>query len=182
MAFAPTPEHQAAIDELLRQYPTRRAACIPILHLCQKQEGWVSPEVIAYTAELVGISTAAVKGVATFYTSLFQKPVAPNVVWVCRTLSCELRGAKDIQDHLERRLGCHVGETSSDGMFTLLKAECLAACGYGPMVQINDAYHEHLTLEKLDLIIDEARQRSAAAASETRDVGVSSPHPGGELR
>jgi NADH-quinone oxidoreductase subunit E len=84
-----------------------------------------------------------------------QQPVAPNVVWVCRTLSCDLRGGKAIQSHLEQRFGCGVNGTSKDRKFTLKTAECLAACGQAPMVQINDAFHENLTIEKLDRIIDE---------------------------
>ena len=105
------------------------------------------PEVIDYVAARLELSTAVVKGVVTFYTMFFEKPVAPNVVWVCRTLSCDLRGGKRVQEHLEKRFHCHAGENSRDGKFTLLKAECLAACGQAPMVQINDDYHENLTLE-----------------------------------
>ncbi|MFW6051447.1 MAG: NADH-quinone oxidoreductase subunit NuoE [Myxococcota bacterium] len=154
MAFALTPERDKRVDEILGRYPDRRAALIPVLWLCQEQNGWVSPDVILFVAERLGISTAAVKGVVTFYTMFHEEPVAPNVVWVCRTLSCEVRGAKAIQEHLEKRFGCHVGETSKDGKFTLLKAECLAACGQAPMVQINDRYYEDLSIEKLDEALD----------------------------
>jgi len=101
------------------------------------------------------MSTSQVKGVVTFYTMYHQEKVAPNVVWVCRTLSCDLRGAKTIQEHLERRLGCGVGGTSRDGKVTLLKAECLAACGNAPMIQLNDEFHEHLDIAKLDRVLDE---------------------------
>jgi NADH-quinone oxidoreductase subunit E len=154
MAFALTPERNAKVDELLKRYPSSRAALLPVLWVCQEQNGWISPDVIAFVAERMALSTAAVQGVVTFYTMFHQEPVAPNVVWVCRTLSCELRGAKAIQERLEERFGCGVGETSKDGKFTLLKAECLAACGQAPMVQINDRYHEDLTIQKLDELID----------------------------
>lgn len=171
MAFALTPDREKKVDELLARYPTTRAALIPVLHLCQRQHGWISPDVIRYVADRLGLSTAAVKGVVTFYTMLFDKPVGKNVVWVCRTLSCDLRGAKTIQEHLEHRLGCHAGETSKDGKFTLLKAECLAACGQAPMIQVNDDYYENLTIEELDRIIDEidvatASMRPPAAVAE----------------
>lgn len=160
MAFTLTPERQAAAEQLIKRYPVPRAACIPILHLCQQQERWVSPEAIAFVANWLGMTTAQVQGVVTFYTSFHQEPVAPNVVWVCRTLSCDLRGGKVIQEHLEQKLGCHAGGTSKDGKFTLKKAECLAACGQAPMVQINDDFHENLTLEKLDQIIAEYAQKT----------------------
>jgi len=162
MAFTLTPEREAAASALIQRYPVPRAACIPILHLCQQQEGWVSPDVIAFVADKLGLSTSQVQGVVTFYTSFHQQPVAPNVVWVCRTLSCDLRGGKVIQEHLEKKLGCTPGHTSRDGKFTLLKAECLAACGQAPMVQINDDFHENLTLEKLDQIIAEYAQKTPA--------------------
>lgn len=154
MAFALTPEREKRVDELLSQYPTKRAALLPILWLCQEQAGFIPPEAVEYVAGRLGISTAAVKGVVTFYTMFFDKPVGRNVVWVCRTIGCELRGAKAIQEHLEARLGCHAGQTTADGKFTLLRAECLAACGQAPMIQINDDYFENLDLAAVDRIID----------------------------
>lgn len=153
MAFALTPKREKEVDELLERYPTKRAALIPVLWICQRVNGWTSPEVIQWVADRLELSTAQVKGVVTFYTMFFQEPVGKNVIWVCRTLSCDLRGAKVVQEHLEDRLGCHAGATSSDGRFTLLKAECLAACGQAPMVQINDDYHENLDLEQVDALL-----------------------------
>jgi NADH-quinone oxidoreductase subunit E len=154
MAFALTPERDKRVDELLSQYPTKRAALLPILWVYQDQNGWISPEIMELIAARLEISTAAVKGVVTFYTMFFDKPVGKNVVWVCRTIGCEIRGAKGIQEHLEKRLGCHAGETTADGKFTLLRAECLAACGQAPMIQINDDYHENLDVPALDRILD----------------------------
>ena len=155
MAFTLSPESEKIVDELLTRYPTKRAACLPVLHLCQRQNGWVSPDVMEYVANRLELATSEVLGVVTFYTMYHQKPVAANVVWVCRTLSCDLRGGRQIQDHLAKRFGCEVGGNSRDGKFTLKTAECLAACGQAPMVQINDEFHEHLTLEKLDQVIDQ---------------------------
>lgn len=163
MAFALSPEREKQVDEILTRYPTKRAAVLPVLWLCQRQNGWISPEVIEYVGHRLDLSTATVKGVVTFYTMFHEHPVAPNVVWVCRTLSCDLRGAKTIQEHLEQRFGCHAGETSKDGKFTLLKAECLAACGQAPMVQINDDYFEDLNIDKLDGIIEDIAARTAAS-------------------
>lgn len=172
MAFSLSDEMEKVVDELIARYPTTRAACIPVLHLCQEKQGWVSPDVIDYVAGRLDMSTAQVKGVVTFYTMYHQREVAPNVVWVCRTLSCDLRGAKTIQEHLEKRLGCGVGGTSRDGKVTLLKAECLASCGTAPMIQLNDAFHEDLDVAKMDAILDElgVAPLPAAPAAALREV------------
>jgi len=162
MTFTLSPDREKIVDELLARYPTKRAATLPVLHLCQEQHGWVSPEVVDYVAKRLDLTTAIVQGVVTFYTMYHQQPVAPNVVWVCRTLSCELRGAKAVQDHLAQRFGCGIGGTSKDGKFTLLKAECLAACGQAPMIQVNDRYYENLTLDEVDRIVDEHAARTPA--------------------
>jgi len=165
MVFALTREREQRVDEILTRYPERRAALLPVLWLCQRQNGWISPEVVEYVSDRLELSTATVKGVVTFYTMFFDEPVGENVVWVCRTLSCDLRGGKAIQDHLEQKLGCTAGHTSADGKFTLLKAECLAACGQAPMVQINDYYYENLDVERLDRIIDAHASKGGEAAA-----------------
>jgi NADH-quinone oxidoreductase subunit E len=165
MVFALTREREQQVDEILTRYPERRAALLPVLWLCQRQNGWISPEVVEYVSERLELSTATVKGVVTFYTMFFDEPVGENVVWVCRTLSCDLRGGKAIQEHLEQKLGCTAGHTSADGKFTLLKAECLAACGQAPMVQINDYYYEDLDVELLDRIIDTHASKGGEAAA-----------------
>ena len=161
------------VDELIARYPVKRAAALPLLHLCQEHAGYVTPDVIEYVARRLSIETSAVQGIVTFYTMYHQEKVAPNVIWVCRTLSCELRGAKHIQEHLEKRLGCKVGGTSRDGTVTLLGAECLASCGSGPMVQLNDEFRENLTVEAVDRILDElgvADVREAAPADAAADA------------
>ncbi len=165
MAFTLTPEREREVDDILTRYPERRAALLPVLWLCQRQHGWISPEVVEYVSNRLDVSTAIVKGVVTFYTMFFDHPVGENIVWVCRTLSCDLRGGKAIQEHLESRLGCGAGHTSSDGKFTLLKAECLAACGQAPMIQINDHYYEDLDVDRLDQIIDACAADGSEAAA-----------------
>ncbi len=180
MGFALSPDREKELGELITRYPTKRAACLPALWLCQRQNGWVSPEVIEYVAKRLELSTAAVKGVVTFYTMYFEAEVAPNVVWVCRTLSCDLRGAKAVQEHLEQTARVQASaSTSADGKFTLLKAECLAACGQAPMVQINDDYHENLTLAEVDEIIDAHASKTVATTSGT---GSAEGIPDGGLR
>ena len=167
MTFSLSADSEKVVDALIARYPTKQAACIPLLHLCQKQEGWVSPEVIAYVADRLELATSQVQGVVTFYTMFHQEPVAKHVVWVCRTLSCDLMGGKTMQEHLERRLGCHAGGTSKDGRFSLKKAECLAGCGYGPMVQIDDRFYENLTIEKLDAVLDALARGETPPQEET---------------
>jgi NADH-quinone oxidoreductase subunit E len=162
MAFTLSAESEKIVDELLKRYPTKRAVCLPLLHLCQRQHGWVSGDIVDYVATRLELATSEVQGVVTVYTMYHQHPVAPNVVWVCRTLSCELRGARELQRHMEQRFGCRAGETSTDGKFTLKTAECLAACGQAPMVQINDEFYENLTLAELDKIIAEYAQKTPA--------------------
>jgi NADH-quinone oxidoreductase subunit E len=166
MTFTLSAESEKIVDELLTRYPTKRAACLPLLHLCQRQEGWVSADAIAYVAKRLELATSEVQGIVTFYTMYHQHPVAPNVVWVCRTLSCDLRGARELQRHLEKRFACSANGsngtgTSRDGKFTLKTAECLAACGQAPMVQINDDFHENLTIESLDRILNDIADKTA---------------------
>ena len=154
MSFALTPERDRELSDILARYPNRQAACIPVLHLCQEQNGWVSDEVIDFVARTLDLSTAHVKGVVTFYTLFNQHPVGKHQVWVCRTLSCALRGAESVLHHCEKRLGVHAGETTADGKITLRTAECLASCGTGPMMQVDKEFHENLTLAEVDRILD----------------------------
>jgi NADH-quinone oxidoreductase subunit E len=153
-AFALTSEREKKLEEILARYPNRQAATIPVLHLCQEQHGWVSDDVVQWVATKLGLSAAHVKGVATFYTLFNKEPVGKHQVWVCRTLSCALNGADGILHHCEKRLGIHAGETTADGKITLRTAECLAACGNAPMMQVDRDYHERLTLAEVDVILD----------------------------
>lgn len=155
MPFALTAEREREMHDIFSRYPNKQAACIPLLHLCQEQHGWVSDEVIAFVAQACEVSAAHVKGVVTFYSLFNQQPVGRHQVWVCRTLSCALRGAGDILRHCEHRLGIREGETTADGAVTLRTAECLAACGQAPVMQVDKTYHENLTIEKVDAILDE---------------------------
>lgn len=158
MPFALTPERDRELDQILERYPTRMAACIPALHLCQDQNGWISDEVITWVANRLDIPSAHVKGVVTFYTLFNQTPVGKHQVWVCRTLPCALRGAGDVLHHCEKKLGIKPGETTADGKITLRTAECLAACGNAPMMQVDKAYHENLTLAEVDQILEKLQR------------------------
>ena len=156
MAFALSAEREQELQQILARYPNKMAACIPVLHLCQEaNKNWVSEEVIAFVAERLGLSTAHVKGVVTFYTLFNREPPGKHQVWVCRTLSCALRGADGILEHCEKRLGVHAGQTTKDGKVTLRTAECLASCGTAPMMQVDKKYYENLSLEAVDKILDQ---------------------------
>jgi len=148
------------ILELLKRYPTTRAALIPVLWLCQERYGWLAPGVIRAVAERLGESPAYVEGVATFYTMFYTKPPAKFVLQVCETLSCAVCGGKELLHHLESRLGIKPGEKTPDGVFQLVGVQCLGACGTAPVVQINDDYYENLTIERLDAVLDDLKGRS----------------------
>ncbi len=155
MAFALSAEHEQELNEILSRYPNKMAACIPVLHLCQDaNEHWVNDEVIQFVADRLELSTAHVLGVATFYHLFNREKPGKHQVWVCHTLSCALRGGESLVKHCEKRLGIHVGETTKDGRVTLRTAECLASCGTAPMMQVDKTYHENLTTERVDQILD----------------------------
>lgn len=152
--FSLSPEREIEFEKILARYPNRQAACIPVLHLCQDEQGWISDDAVRWVADRLGISAAHVKGVVTFYTLFNREPPGKHQVWVCRTLSCALGGADRILHHCEKRLGVHAGETTKDGKVTLRTAECLASCGTAPMMQVDRDYHENLSIEQVDAILD----------------------------
>jgi NADH-quinone oxidoreductase subunit E len=153
MPFEPNQDTAREIEDILTRYPNKQAACIPVLHACQDQNGWVSPDVIDFVSRKLDLPTAHVQGVVTFYTLFNQQPVGKHQVWVCHTLPCALRGGEDLLKHCEKRLGVHLGETTGDGLITLRSAECLASCGTAPMIQVDKTYHENLTHERVDEIL-----------------------------
>lgn len=154
MPFALTPERDRELSEILTRYPNKMAACIPALHLCQDQHGWVSDDIVDFVSKKLDLPTSHVKGVVTFYTLFNQHPVGKHQVWVCRTLPCALRGAGNVLAQCEKKLGIKPGETTKDGKVTLRTAECLASCGTAPMMQVDRDYHENLSKEDVDKILD----------------------------
>ena len=148
------PEAREKFQWILSRYPTRMAALLPTLHLAQEVWEWISPEVVLYVAEELELSPAYVFGVVTFYNMYNQKPVGKNFLQVCTNLSCMVRNAYDIYDHLHEKLGVAPGEITSDGRFSFTEVECLGSCGTAPVVQINNDYHEQMTVAKLDELLD----------------------------
>jgi NADH-quinone oxidoreductase subunit E len=142
------------ITDLMKEYPQPRSALIPALRLAQTEAGYLSESTLSEIAEVFGLSPGEVLEVASFYSMLYTKPVGKYVIQVCNNISCMLQKSDQIIEHLQKRLGIKIGETTPDRRFTLLEAECLASCGTGPAAQINDNHHENLTPEKMDQILD----------------------------
>lgn len=160
-----TAEALKKADEIIARYPEgkQKSALIPLLHLAQKEfGGWLDVPVMDYVASLLDISPVEVYEVATFYTMFNMQPVGKYVLEVCRTGPCMIKGSDQIIDYIKEKLQIKEGETTPDGLFTLKPAECLGACGYAPMMQIGKFYHEHLTKEKVDEIIDLCKEAKIA--------------------
>ena len=149
-------ELKTRITQLKERYPQSKSALLPALHLARREhDGWLSDEVMAEVAEVMGLPSAEVRSVVSFYTLFNRQPVGRYLVQVCTNISCSLLGADRIVNHLERKLGIGVGETTPDGLFTLLEVECLGSCGTAPAMQVNDTYYENLTVERVDQILSE---------------------------
>ena len=132
-----------------------KSALIPVLHLAQEQNGgWLSTESMDYVAGLLQISPIEVYEVATFYSMFNLQPVGKHVFEVCQTGPCMLKGSDHIIQYIKDKLGIGVGQTTTDGMFTLKVAECLGSCGTAPMLQCGASYHENLTYEKVDQLLE----------------------------
>jgi NADH-quinone oxidoreductase E subunit len=142
-----TGDYEERFQKILTRYPTKRAALLPALGLAQEIRGYVSPESMDRVAELLDLSPAYVRGVATFYTMYNKAPVGRFLVQVCTNISCNLCGADEVLAAFLRYTDTEVGETSEDGSFTVIEAECLAACGFPTCVQINSRYYENVTPE-----------------------------------
>ena len=148
------------VAEIISRYPEgkQKSALLPVLHLAQDDfDGWLDAPVMDYVASLLGIEPIEVYEVASFYSMYNLKPVGKYVFEVCHTGPCMINGSDDITDYIKQKLNIKVGETTTDKMFTLKTVECLGACGYAPMMQLGQHYREHLTKEKVDLIIEECR-------------------------
>ncbi len=149
-----TDEEIREIREELSHYDQRQAASIEALRIVQRYRGYVSDEALADIAEVLGISTADLDGVATFYNLIHRKPVGRHVVWACNSISCYLLGAEGVRDHLSRTLGVSVGETTADGRFTLLPIVCLGACDRGPTMMVDGDLHGDLDPARIDAILE----------------------------
>ena len=154
------------IDRWLEKFPLdqKKSAILYALRVAQEENGgWLTTELVDAVADYLNIPHVAAYEVATFYSMYDLQPVGRNKIKICTSISCMLRGSDKLVAHLHSRLGINVGQTTSDGLFTLKEAECLAACGNAPVLQINDQdYFENITPEKIDIILDKIRQQETA--------------------
>lgn len=167
--FAFTPDNQARIAQLLSRYPSSQAAVLPVLWVAQQQvladatrPRQLTADVIRAVAQACSLAPAYVWGVATFYTMYHTQPVGEHLLEICTSVGCCLVGGEELYQHACSRLDLDpaTGGTTPDGKFTVRRAECLAACGYAPMLQLDEgAFHEHLTPEKFDAMLAELRSR-----------------------
>lgn len=152
----PPKELKPQCEKILARYPTRMAACLPILHLAQKHyDGWISPEVEAGVAQYLDVSDSHIRGLLTFYAMFNSKPAGRHEVWVCRTLTCWLRGAVTLRETALAKAGAEAcGVVSDDGKFLVKNMECLGLCELAPAVFVDGQPHVHVTPEKLEELMD----------------------------
>jgi NADH-quinone oxidoreductase subunit E len=165
----------ARAEELIARYPQRRSALLPILFLLQAEDGYVSPAGVAQVADLLGLTKAEVGAVATFYTMFRRRPVGKYLVSVCKTLSCQLRGAREISAALTERLEVPLGGTDQSGMVTVEEVECLAACDGAPVVQVNTENYERLTTEEALALVEALLRDEVPPPTFAADGSVTEP-------
>jgi NADH-quinone oxidoreductase subunit E len=164
--------------QMISHYPRPKSALIPLLHLAQEQDGWVSNEAMAHLAELVGVTPAEVKGTCTFYEMFKLHPVGTYMVNICTNISCQLNGGEELLHHAEETLGIRAGGTTEDGMFTIEDVECIAACTEAPCIQVNYRYGLRLSTDEFDDIILALRAGNTPDKLITANAGESIPSHG----
>ena len=143
------------IKTLMSKYPDTRSAIMPALHLAQDEVGWLPDEAVQDVADLLGLTTTEVNSVATFYTLFARQKPGEHTIYFCTDLPCALRGAEEMMEHIEHKLGCQAGETTADGKITLRDAECLGGCNHAPVMLIDGKEQaQDLTNEKIDEILE----------------------------
>ncbi len=153
MSFEFSEEELKKVEEIKQRYPEQKAAIMPVLWMAQEKNGWISPQVEEYVAKLLDLPLAHVKGISTFYTMYFKKPMGKYHIQVCTNVSCMINGGVEIFEALKEKLGIENNETTPDGKFSIEEAECLGACGGAPAIAVNDEYYENMSVEKvLELI------------------------------
>jgi len=148
-----TDEEKREIDEEAGRYLERGAAGPEALKIVQRRTGWISDETLAAIAGHLGMTSAELDGVATFYNLIYRQPVGRHVILICDSVSCWVMGYETMREHLSRRLGIQLGETTADGRFTLIPMACLGACDHAPAMMIDNELHGDLTPDKIDAIL-----------------------------
>jgi NADH-quinone oxidoreductase subunit E len=151
------------IRQLVNRYPEgqQRSAILPVLHIAQQENGgYLSADAMAHVAALLALKPIEVYEVATFYSMYFLEKGGKYIIEVCHTAPCAVCGGDELMEHLQKKLNVKNGETTPDGLFTLRGVECLGGCGYAPVLQVNTVFHEYMTKEKIDKLIDELRNEN----------------------
>jgi len=151
-------------------YPTKRSLLVPTLLYAQDEVGFLSPEVIAEIAQRVELSELEVRNVISYYSMLTTKPRGKYNIQVCTNIACLLTGGEEILDHCRMRLGIQEKQTTPDGRFSLEEVECIGACSWAPAVQVNYDYHENLTPEKMDQVLDYYKKKGGESRPEQTQV------------
>ena len=141
--------------ETIALYPQPRSAMIPLLHLAQEQDGWVTGEAMEHIAELLDLTPAEVLGTASFYDMLFREPIGRHLIAICTNIACLLNGGYELLEHAEEKLGVKAGATTADGRFTIEEVECIALCGQAPCLAVNWRFFGHVNDEGFDHLVDE---------------------------
>ncbi len=164
MNFTLKAETLAAVERAITHYPSKRSATLPLLHLVQEEQGYISPAAVEWIAAKLELQPINVQEVATFYPMFRHEPVGRRHVRMCRTLSCALNGGYRICEQLEQEFGCKAGHSSPDGEVFLEFVECLASCGSGPVVMVDDQLHVNMTVEKAKAIAAQIKAEAAKRA------------------
>lgn len=159
-----SPEILEKVKQIIKRYPEGRqkSALLPVLHIAQEEfGGYLSVDVMDYVASLLHIKSIEVYEVSTFYTQYYPEKRGKYMIEVCHTGPCAICGGEHISKRLQEKLGVKLNQTTADGLFTIKEVECLGACGFAPVMQINTEFYEKLTPEKIDTIIDDLKQRAS---------------------
>jgi len=146
-------------DEKMKEYPTKRSFLVPMLLYSQDEVGYINDEVIAHLAKKTELTELEVRNVISYYSMLHTKPMGRYHVQVCTNISCMLRGGEEVLEYCKQALGIGHKQTTSDGVFSLEEVECIGACSWAPAAQVNYDFHENLTPEKMDRVLDSYRSK-----------------------
>jgi NADH-quinone oxidoreductase subunit E len=152
-------QFEARLADMLQHYPTKRSVLVPTLLYAQDETGFLSDEVIAEIAQRLDLTVLDVNNVISYYSMLTTKPRGKYNVQVCTNIACLLRGGEQLLEHCQKKLGIGHKQTTADGLFTLEEVECIGACSWAPAAQVNYDFHENLTPEKMDRILDEYKKK-----------------------
>ena len=147
----------AELEEIRSCFPVAKAAMVPVLRRVQEDRGWIDPEARDWVAEFLSVTAMEVHEVTTFYPMLYTEPVGKHVIHVCRTLSCDACGSRELWKHLTEKLGVERNGVTADGRFSLRAAECLASCGTAPAMLIDGERHEGLSHAQVDALLEQAK-------------------------